>query len=203
MNQKQVDKIIDSLAPEWEKVIVASMLTIIGDFGEQTAENLKHGPHAAEMKFDPFSKAVRAWVKSHAASHVKTILDTQKAAMRDLIAEGVSNNLTNVEIAKSIRGFYEENARYLSMRVARTETAAAAGFGQREAAKQSGVVQLKRWISSRDDRVRDSHVDIDGEEQALDEPYSNGLMFPGDPDGEPSESIQCRCAEQYFAQGKT
>jgi len=83
------------------------------------------------------------------------------------------------------------------MRVARSETAMAAGFGQHSAAEQSGVVKKKKFLSSRDDRVRDSHVALDGEERDLDEPYSNGQMFPGDPSVDPSEFINCRCVETY------
>ena len=57
-----------------------------------------------------------------------------------------------------------------------------------------GVVQAKVWIATPDDRTRESHLDIDGEEIDIDEEFSNGLMFPGDPDGEPSEVWNCRCS---------
>jgi len=103
------------------------------------------------------------------------------------------------QIGQKIRDFYDDRSLYKAMRVARTEVSAAAGFGQREAAKQSGIVKIKRWVSSRDDRVRDSHQMMDGEERQLDEAYSNGLMYPGDPSGDPSESIQCRCTEAYYS----
>ena len=84
-----------------------------------------------------------------------------------------------------------------AMRVARTEMAEAAGYGQRESARQSGVVKYKVWITSRDDRVRDSHASLDGQKRTLDEPYSNGLMYPGDASGKAEEVINCRCAESY------
>lgn len=57
-----------------------------------------------------------------------------------------------------------------------------------------GVVQAKVWIATPDDRTRESHLDIDGEEIDIDEEFSNGLMYPGDPDGEPSEVWNCRCS---------
>lgn len=37
------------------------------------------------------------------------------------------------------------------------------------------------------------HVYMDGEMRDLDEPFSNGLMFPGDPNGEAYEVINCHC----------
>ena len=39
-----------------------------------------------------------------------------------------------------------------------------------------------------------SHQKVDGEIRELDEPFSNGLMFPGDPAGGAAEVVNCRCA---------
>ena len=191
-----IDKAIGKQIPSWQKMLAAASMTVIEDFGNDVAEQFKT-IKPSEVKFDPFTAAIRKWAAKHAAESVKTILDTQKEAMHNLIAKGVEDNLGNSEIAKSIRVFYTDNAHYLAMRIARTETSTAAGYGQHEAAKQSGV-NRKLWISSRDDRVRDSHQDMDGETAALDEPYSNGMMQVGDPSGGPGEIINCRCAEQFF-----
>ncbi len=45
-----------------------------------------------------------------------------------------------------------------------------------------------------DARTRDSHAKVDGELTAVDEKFSNGLMFPGDPHGAAAEVCNCRCA---------
>jgi len=53
------------------------------------------------------------------------------------------------------------------------------------------------WDSAGDNKVRDSHRHMDGQTvQGLSQPYSNGLMHPGDPNGPPKEIIQCRCIER-------
>ena len=126
---------------------------------------------------------------------MKTNLDD----VRRVIEAGVDEGLTSGQLSKRIRGFYNDRSAYKALRVARTETASAAGYGQREAAKQSGVVKKKRWVSARDDRVRDSHKHIDGQTRKLDERYSNGLMYPGDSSGPGSEVIHCRCVESYIS----
>ena len=54
-------------------------------------------------------------------------------------------------------------------------------------------VIVQTWLTARDDRVRDSHQDLEGEQRELDEEFLPGLMFPRDPDGEAGEVINCRC----------
>jgi len=195
---------IKKLTPEWEKMITAILVTLVRDFGDRIADDLGAQPKSmtpseVKWRFDPFSAASRLWIERHGAETVKSIIDTNLADVRAVILMGKEENLLIPQIAERLKAFYDDRSEYKAMRVARTEVSAAAGFGQREAAEQSGIVQAKRWISSRDDRVRDSHQALDGEERQLDEAYSNGLMFPGDPSGDPAESIQCRCAEQYFS----
>ena len=57
-----------------------------------------------------------------------------------------------------------------------------------------GVVQKKVWIATPDERTRESHLDIDGEEVDIEQEFSNGLMYPADPNGEPEEVWNCRCS---------
>ena len=56
-----------------------------------------------------------------------------------------------------------------------------------------GFEVMKKWLATLDDRTRESHVDLDGEVVEVDEPFSNGLMYPADPSGEPEEVYNCRC----------
>lgn len=56
-----------------------------------------------------------------------------------------------------------------------------------------GLNIKKTWIATLDGRTRKSHRHLDGESTKLDEPFSNGLMFPGG-DGSADEVVNCRCA---------
>jgi hypothetical protein len=63
--------------------------------------------------------------------------------------------------------------------------------------EQSGDQLIKVWLSSRDERVRPTHVAAHGQTQPLHEPFTVGasrLQRPGDPNGAPGEVIQCRCS---------
>lgn len=84
-----------------------------------------------------------------------------------------------------------------ALRNARTMITGAENAGRLDSYKaldEQGVIQKKKWIATPDDRTRASHIEIDGEERDIDERFSNGLMYPGDPDGEPGEVYNCRCS---------
>lgn len=67
------------------------------------------------------------------------------------------------------------------------------------AAKAKGADIVKQWDAVLDGRTRDSHRRVDGEIRELDEKFSNGLMFPGDPSGSAAEVINCRCTSNTRA----
>jgi len=180
---------IEAAKQQWQELLTAVGLTLIEDFGEEIARD-------AGFQFTSQSTAIKKWLAEHAAESVTSIAKTNLDEVRAVILKGAEDNLTNRQIASQLRSFYEDRSTSKAMRVARTEIASAAGFGQHESAKQGGL-KTHTWISSRDDRVRDEHLGIDGEEKPLDKPYSNGLMYPGDPAGGADEIINCRCVEQF------
>ena len=77
-------------------------------------------------------------------------------------------------------------------RIAATETAKAHNGARLEEMKRNGV-QKHVWMSSRDGNVRPTHQ-IDGQAVIVGEPFSNGVIFPGDSaSGPAAEVINCRC----------
>lgn len=60
-------------------------------------------------------------------------------------------------------------------------------------AQNMGIDVEKEWMATLDSRTRDSHASLDGEIVPIDKPFSNGLMYPGDPNGAPVELYNCRC----------
>lgn len=202
---------------DWEKMLTAISTTLIEDFGNEIAEDLgaeksigevrqlgsntsegksSNGipePASTEFKwtFDPMSVAARAWIVKNGAASIKTILATNLEDVKRVILAGTDGNLTTPQIARNLRQFYTDRSPSKAMRVARTEVSHAAGFGQREAASQSGIVKTHTWVTSRDDRVRDAHVAMDGETVEFDKSYSNGSVYPG------VDDINCRCVESF------
>ena len=83
-----------------------------------------------------------------------------------------------------------------SITMARTETTRIEGSARMDSfqfAKTKGIKVKKEWISTIDKRTRKSHRRLMGEVRDLDQKFSNGLMYPGDPNGKAEEVIKCRC----------
>lgn len=84
-----------------------------------------------------------------------------------------------------------------AIRAARTMVTGVENLGRLDGMKaleKEGVIMKKVWMATADDRTRPSHIDIDGEEQDLNDYFSNGCMFPGDGDGPSDEVWNCRCS---------
>ena len=73
-----------------------------------------------------------------------------------------------------------------------TAAATYVGFAMVEAARQARPKASKRWqVNS--GNPRSSHAAMDGEEVAIDDEFSNGLMWPGSL-GDPDEVANCQCS---------
>lgn len=104
----------------------------------------------------------------------------------------MARNISNVSKAPMSRT--KTIARTEGHRIQQTSTADA-----QSAAKNKGADVLKQWDAALDGRTRDSHRRVDGEIRELDEKFSNGLMFPGDPNGGAAEVVNCRCTSDTRA----
>lgn len=99
------------------------------------------------------------------------------------------------KISKSFSSVMDMN-KVSARRNARTSITSCENQGRMYAmleAEKRGVKMKKQWMATHDGRTRDSHLNIDGETVELNEAFTNGLMEPGDPDGEPEEVYNCRC----------
>lgn len=104
----------------------------------------------------------------------------------------MARNISNASKAPMSRT--KTIARTEGHRIQQTSTADA-----QAAAKDKGADVLKQWDAALDGRTRDSHRRVDGEIRELDEKFSNGLMFPGDPNGGAAEVVNCRCTSDTRA----
>lgn len=128
-------------------------------------------------------------------------VDSLRTSIRAEISRGVATGMTwNAIAGKIVKSFKNtpfNKAYNRAMRIARTEghrIATEAASNAQYAAREKGADVLKQWDATLDGRTRPSHREVDGEIRELEETFSNGLQYPGDPKGTAAEVINCRCA---------
>lgn len=91
-----------------------------------------------------------------------------------------------------------------AIRNARTMVTGAENKGRQDSyarAEADGIILERTWLATNDSRTRHSHAVLDGETRPIDTPFSNGLMYPGDPNGRPEETWNCRCTVAAVVKG--
>ena len=116
------------------------------------------------------------------------------------VLQGIIQGESIKDIAKRLMPIVDKNEAS-AIRNARTMTTCAENRGRldRYADYESkGLVMAKVWIATGDNRTRDWHLSMDGQEVSKDEEFTDGqgnkLMYPGDPDAEPQTTWNCRCS---------
>lgn len=124
-----------------------------------------------------------------------------KKSIAQEISRGIASSLSYADIARNISSVSKAPLSRAKT-IARTEGHRIQQTSSRDAqyaAKKKGADVLKQWDAALDGRTRDSHARVDGEIRELDEKFSNGLMFPGDPSGGAAEVVNCRCTSNTRA----
>ena len=116
------------------------------------------------------------------------------------VLQGIIQGESIKDIAKRLMPIVDKNEAS-AIRNARTMTTCAENRGRldRYADYESkGLIMAKVWIATGDNRTRDWHLSMDGQEVSKDEEFTDGqgnkLMYPGDPDAEPQTTWNCRCS---------
>jgi hypothetical protein len=119
---------------------------------------------------------------------------------RDDVKRAVQTSLANGSGAKGVTHALQASGTVSKARaklIGVTEVTRARNGASRERmlayAERTGLPVTKRWVNSRDAKVRDAHKDaplgVGLEVRPIAEPFSNGLQEPSEPN--------CRCALQF------
>lgn len=136
---------------------------------------------------------------SSASNRLTRVSDTVWEEARNQLVEGTNAGESITELSSRLTGVHgltEARAKV----IARTEVLTAARAGAYDEVRTLGAQGTHEWVSTHDGRTRESHSLADGQIKPIDKPFEVGgflLMFPGDPAGPPSETIQCRCDTVY------
>ena len=205
--QKQVDGILDKMHVDQYSTISDYLKQCYEDGFVGTMYNL-HGqgiPLILPIDQEAMVMAVQldSKISKGLYSHLGEDVTRLKKRITTHVTRGISSGMTYAQVAQqisaSMMGAYTNPGGSLAyaMRIARTEghrIQVQSTMNACQNAKDMGADVVKQWDSTLDGRTRPSHQKVDGEIRELDEPFSNGLMFPGDPAGGAGEVVNCRCA---------
>lgn len=140
--------------------------------------------------------------KISGGKRVTKIEQTTRNNIADIIARGISDGTSQMELRRSIQSEMSTNKSRAKL-IARQETATALATGQFDMMRSAGAT-TKTWHHRPQKDPRDgthgkpNHVAMEGETVPIDGVFSNGLRYPRDPDDpRPEELINCRCYLTY------
>ena len=148
------------------------------------------------MKDDPnLLPAVREGSKTAEKLKENKDLIWNRQHLDSAILQGVLQGKSIPEISENLQQVTDMDDK-AAVRNARTMMTGAQNAGRLDAyerADRMGIKIQKEWMATLDSRTRDSHQRLDGERVDWKKAFSNDLMYPGDPSGDPSEVYNCRC----------
>lgn len=141
---------------------------------------------------------------------MKNSADALNRVMRDKKMDGAVRQairrgkpLTQVQIDRAVKAYRENFLVRRAKTIARTEALKSIN-GARFMAMQQAAAQtdynedqvVRTWHSMQDARVRDTHQGLDGAEvEGMEQPFESEsgalLMYPGDPNAPPDETVNC------------
>ena len=123
--------------------------------------------------------------------------------VRNAVAQGIIQGESVEEVGDRLTGeLATSNAAKMDM-FARTAINGAQNAGRMDRlheAEEMGIEVKKKWLATLDNRTRDTHQALDGQEQPIDEPFVvDGMKidYPGDPFAPPELVYNCRCTLTY------
>lgn len=120
--------------------------------------------------------------------------------VNNIVRQGIIQGESIPEIADRLvtdLSAMNEHKMEMFARTAMTEAQSAGRQQQMNDAADMGIEVHKQWLATLDNRTRDAHRKLDGQEVPYNEPFDSPLGeidYPGDPDAEdPANVYNCRC----------
>lgn len=177
----EITTAVDKYLLEWKEVLRISYLEVTEDFYYWQLSLLDKKAFNLNKLIEDVTKAVE--------ERATKIVQTSKNLLKFMYSKAKDK--------AEFLGMVQNNYRFNKAGVmAKTEVNTAANLGMSLAAEEVGAGK-KTWITQRDEKVREQHVSLDGQTRDMDTVYSNGLQYPGDPSGQASEVVNCRCFQIF------
>ena len=143
--------------------------------------------------FDVVQAGIERYITEETNFLVSVMGETTGRAVARTVQDSIEERIPLRDLRSRLEGLPEFD-RPRAQLTARTETTRATNGAQRRAAQEyeveTGTRMEKAWLSSRDDRVRDEHEELDDKQwYPVGWTFANGRLEPGEPN--------CRCTLAY------
>lgn len=202
---REVDAVIRELEERMKRGLRGALL-VAGDLGSEAVQGDAVASGISPFRIRPVlsQPTIAAAATEAAMEEVTGITANAKVALRQELRRAVSGGLTMRQFTQRIGralpgpGPFGTAVRRAEL-VARNEVLNVFQFGkeaQQERFREDGIGYRKTWVTSRDARVRPTHLVLDGVTKDAEEDFDVGgfpASRPRDPRLPPSEAIGCRC----------
>lgn len=216
-NEKDIDKKLDTvfngaadkalksaLAPAWKETMVSGREHAIDMIGKKSIK-----ASGVDPDFEQFNKLANEWIEKFGLIKAQEINTTTYELLRKnlqaQISEAVGQGENLYQMKKRIMEVcdevYDAMDAARAVKIARTESCVAQNTGSFITAKSEGV-KAKRFLATKDDRVRDAHADADGQTVDIDSHFivdGEEMMYPGDPNCSADNVVNCRCTMLFLS----
>jgi hypothetical protein len=209
------DAISDKALKKTIKQLHVSLGTKMALIAEKDVKKLSKGHigpfEGKSAKTDLFSYVILQYLERQGLDKLAAdITDTTKEQIRRYLMQGADKGLSYAEMIPLLRqaGITD----YRAELIARTETSRAANAGSMVGALSTGLVTVKEWIATKDNRTRrfprDSadHLHMDGVQVPIDTKFQvdgkgfiDFMLHPGDSTAHAANVCNCRCTLGYEA----
>ena len=188
----------------YEQIVYKNFLNIMNLVKQEILSEL--GQTSISITFDLLNEKALKFLEDKKIKFAIKVADTTHKAIINELSEGFKNGESIQELSNRIKDMPEFDMKRATV-VARTEIISSSNAGTLQGYKESGVVIGKEWSSTKDERTRDHHKDVEGQRVALDDSFivdGDLLDYPGDNshDVKASNVIQCRCSLKPILEGE-
>lgn len=186
---RAIELALEAGKDEWRKAFAPLIQLILSDTIDQISADFG-------IAFDVNNPFVQVFIDTYVPKFADMVVSsTRNALVTDMLQKAQDEGLSIPDLARLIRGKYEQWDATRSTVIARTETIRSSNAGALAAIRDVGI-DKKQWLATNDTRTRPDHRHADGQIVGVDEAFVVGgekLQYPGDPDASAKQTIQCRC----------
>ncbi len=188
-----IKSVMSDAQAKYEAILTEAGITLADSVRREVVQTLG-------VDFTELSKEALTALENNALAASDIVITRVTDTILDNIRQSYADELSSLEVEDNIKEEFSQVLDNEIAQIAETELTSYANYTRQTTYRDYGV-RYKKWVSMEDERVRDEHIVMHGQIVALDRPFTNGLMYPGDKSGPIESWIRCRChLEDYYSE---